>query len=142
MGDTHAAADPGSLRDASRKVAQHKLYNNAMRVSTLVAEIVSRVRIKSSWPSLNPVIEDLTKLIGEITVLAKDDGRQSLADLAGSMDKTIENNALSPSTSERIYELLMLHAQAIAATLREDEGASELVVSALNVAAGLVGNSA
>ncbi|HUT49382.1 MAG TPA: response regulator [Alphaproteobacteria bacterium] len=137
-GDAAAVADVGALTAARETVKSHRVVRISAEISdkalVLEAGITGNTRAKISSADLKELVRKVT----EINRLIETEELTQLATIGHSMTHVVNSIVDVGQASKRLLALLRLHSQAIAATVKGDKAAAELVTNALGRAVEVV----
>jgi len=137
-GDPEAVADVGALAATREVVKSHKVYRLSaeIRDKTLALEegITGTTRAKIPGADL----KELVGKVAEINRLIESEDLTQLEPIGHSMTNVVNSIVDVGRASKRLLAVLRLHSQAIAATVKDDKSAAELVTNALGRAVKVV----
>ena len=134
-GDESAAARKDVIEDASQLVTQHRLTELTTQVSALATQA------KKLNGDNNPAktLITVTRLLDQISSHVDAQGNNNLIILADSMHRVVNVIAETDDPAHGLWDILVLSGHAMSAILADREGASDLVISALDSAMAAIG---
>jgi len=137
-GDPDAVADVGALTAVREIIKSHKVVRIAAEISVkalaLEEGIIGATRAKIAGADLEELVGKVTK----INQLIKTEELTQLETIGQSMTHVVNSIVDVGRASKRLLAVLRLHSQAIAATVKGDKSAAEMVTNALGRAVKVV----
>lgn len=132
-GDEQAVASTENINVVQSRINNHRVNRYAQRIAWLADETIRELKENTLTSSARiERHEELARLIEDLASDLQLQGYGELLDITDSMSNVLEGIVGTPT--RQLYELLKVHALAVTATLLDKEGASELVIQALNEA--------
>lgn len=139
-GDKVAAADTEAIQRTKREIKIQRVYRVANQVTAKAAQVAERLTKNGGQNVPRHHLQELAKLVST----ANDDiVREDLQHLAGIgssmvlvMDGILRSSEAPPNP--RQLEILLLHGQAIVASVQDDGGSAKLIEQALEKATGAI----
>lgn len=137
--DESAAVDPGIVTETMRSLCAQKIF----RLSSDITEIATSLRRQCDEAPDRPLSEmgvgSVSAMLGEIQDLIGEHEFESIRQIAQSTSGILEGIvAAGTEATPKQLELLHLHGQAIAVTLKQSDDSAGALVSALTEAAQVV----
>lgn len=133
-GDEAAAASIEAVDEARNRVDHHLLNRYAQRIHALLDILTSENKEKENDQVETEVcLDEMGDIIQELKARINDNDKYGeLKDICHSMEDLLA--LLRQGTAKRLFDLMRIHAHAVTATLMDQEGASDLIVKALEQA--------
>ncbi len=128
--------DTTAIRRAAETVNVQRLYGLAVEVGTRCETIKERIAEGADARALSDDIARVARLVERVARIDGPEDNPHLAKLATSMRDVMTMILTEERPGPRRFEILRLHALAVAATLRGDVDATDTVAKALAAAAG------
>lgn len=139
MGDTDAVVDEDSIAKTMRSLCAQKIYRLATEISETGLDLVRQCEAVPEAPLPHISLGKIGTMIEEIQTLVGEHDFASILRISESTRAILAGILAEGSKAEpRQLELLHLHGQAIAVTLRSSAEAAGALVTALNEAAMVV----
>ncbi len=138
-GDETAAAHKDVIEDASQLITQHRLTELTTQVSALATQAKNLAKKLNGDNNTAKTLIMVTRLLDQISSHVDAQGNNNLIILADSMHRVVNVIAQSDKTADRLWDILVLSGHAMSAILWDREGASDLVISALDSAMAAIG---
>ena len=122
--------DEIEIKRAANTFTLQRLYGIILPIINLTTELQNAAEETSDGEAFESEISQIVKLVGEIRGIEMPNTVRDLNYLTTSLEKVVDSLAEAASPSPRQFEIVRLHAQAIAATMRGDDQSSGAVVSA------------
>ncbi len=132
--DRLSLIDTAAIRRAAENVNVQRLYSLAIEVGTRCETIKQRIADGENARALSDDIVRVGRLVERVAQVDAPEDNPHLARLATSMRGVMEAVIADKRPSARRFEVLRLHALAVAATLRGDVDATDTVATALAAA--------
>jgi DNA-binding response OmpR family regulator len=140
-GDKEAMAEAPQIGEAMRTVRTHRVFRSALNLSAAIHKL-QRLAQAGRHADITPLqLNELAAQVTGTTGAIREEGLGKLMPIADSMATVIDAVRAAEEPTPRQFEILRLHALAIAATIQENEQAARLVAEALNKAMALVNRS-
>lgn len=133
--DRLSLIDSAAIRRAAQTVNVQRLYSLAVEVGTRCETINRRIAKGDDLRVLTDDITRVGRLVERVARVETPEDNPHLARLATSMRAVMATVISDKHPSPRRFEVLRLHALAVAATLRGDVDATDTVATALAAAA-------
>jgi DNA-binding response OmpR family regulator len=137
-GDKQAIAETPQIVEAMRTVRTHRVFRSALDLGNAVHKL-QRLAQAGRHAEITPLQRNEIAAQADATTAAiREEGMGKLVPIAESMAAVVEAIRVAEEPTPRQFEILRLHALAIAATIQENDEATKLVFEALNKATGLL----
>jgi DNA-binding response OmpR family regulator len=140
-GDKQSIAEPSQIGEAMRTVRTHRVFRSALALSAAVQKLEQLAQAGRYAEITMLQLNEMAGLVAGTTSAIRDEGLGKLLPIAESMASVIEGIRTAEQPTPRQFEILRLHALAVAATIQENEQAALLITEALNKAAALLNRS-
>ena len=124
--------DEIEIKRAANTFTLQRLYGIILPIINLTTELQTAAAETENGDSFEDDISRIVKLVGEIRGIEMPETVRDLNFLTASLEKVVDTLAEASSPAPRQFEIVRLHAQAIAATMRGDDRSSGAVVSAFS----------
>ena len=141
-GDKQAIADPQQIGQAMRTVRTHRVCRSALSLAAAIHRLEKLARASSTADVTALQVNDMANQIGAISGAIREEGLGKLTPIADSMAAMVSGIRTGRDATIRHFEILRLHALAMAATIQENEQAAKLVTDSLNEATSLLNRPA
>ncbi len=138
-GDKSAAAHKDVIEDASQLITQHRLTELTTQVSALAAQAKNQAKRLNGDNNPAKTLIKVTRLLDQISSHVDAQGNDNLIILADSMHRVVNVIAETDDLAHGLWDILVLSGHAMSAILADREGASDLVISALDSAMAAIG---
>jgi DNA-binding response OmpR family regulator len=138
-GDKSAAAHKDVIENASQLVTQHRLTELTTQVSALATQAKNQAKKLNGDNNLATTLIKMMRLLDQISLHVDAQGNDNLIILADSMRRVVNAIAETDDPTDRLWDILVLSGHAMSAILADREGASDLVISALDSAMAAIG---
>ena len=138
-GDKSAAAHKDVIENASQLITQHRLTELTTQVSALAAQAKSQAKKSNGESNPAKTLIEMTRLLDQISSHVDAQGNDNLIILADSMHRVVNVIAETDDPAHGLWDILVLSGHAMSAILADREGASDLVISALDSAMAAIG---
>ena len=137
-GDKQAMAEASQIGEAMRTVRTHRVFRSALDLSGAVHRL-ERLAQAGRHAEITPLqLNDLAGQVAGTTTAIHEEGLGKLVPIAKSMATVIDAIGAAEQPTPRQFEILRLHALAIAATIQDNDKAAQLIAEALNKATALM----
>lgn len=134
--DTDAAVDDDQIAETMRSLCAQKVYRLATDMSVIAGELMEHCEKLPDEALPEPEVGKIASMLNEIQELIAEHSFDSVNQISESTLGILEKIVASGAKADgRQVELLHLHGQAIAVTLRESDESAGALVNALNEAA-------
>jgi DNA-binding response OmpR family regulator len=137
-GDPAAVADVGALAAARETIKTHRVYRISAEISDKTLALEQGVEDKKHAKISNADLKALVDRVNEINHLVRSEELTQLAPIGHSMMHVVNSIVEVGHASKRLLAVLRLHSQAIAATVKGEKAAAEIVSNALGRAVQIV----
>ncbi|MCZ6764190.1 MAG: hypothetical protein O7C63_04565 [Alphaproteobacteria bacterium] len=124
--------DEIEIKRAANSFTLQRLYGIILPIINLSSDLENSATEHPDGEKFEGEISRIVNLVGEIGSIEMPETVLDLNHLTNSLEKVVDSLAAAPSPSSRQFEIVRLHAQAIAATMRGDNRDSGDVVSAFD----------
>ena len=131
-GKTLTKFDELEITRAANSFTLQRLYGIILPIINLSTELEKAATQNSDGVNFEGKISRIVYMVGEIRGIEMPETVHDLNHLTNSLEKVVDSLATTPSPSPRQFEVVRLHAQAIAATMRGDDRGSGNVVTAFS----------
>lgn len=138
-GDETAAAGKDVIENANFLITRHRLSRLTTEVSELAAWAREQAAKGQGKDASAEIVARMTRLVNQVGSHIDVQGDGNLAVLADSMHRVVGLIAQSAGPAHRLWGILELSGQAMSAILADREGASDLVIAALDKAMAVIG---
>lgn len=139
MRDESASIHPDVVAETVRSLCAQKIYRLASEISEIAAGFEVQCTAVPEAPLPKVEMGKVEQMLGEIEEIIGEHRFESVRQIAKSTRAILDGIAAThPKAEPRQVELLHLHGQAIAVTLRESDESAGALVSALSEAAMVV----
>jgi DNA-binding response OmpR family regulator len=140
-GDKQAMAEAPQIVEAMRTVRTHRVFRSALNLSAAIHKLQRLAQAGRHAEITALQLNELAAQVTGTTGAIREEGLGKLMPIADSMATVIDTVRAAEEPTPRQFEILRLHALAIAATIQENEQAAKLVAEALNKAMALLNRS-
>ena len=138
-GDETAAARKDVIEYAIQLVTQHCLTELTTQVSALATQAKNQAKKLNGGSNPAKTLIKMTRLLDQISSHIDAQGNDNLIILADSMHRVVNVIAETDDPAHTLWDILVLSGHAMSAILADREGASDLVISALDSAMAAIG---
>lgn len=131
-GKTLTKIDEIEIKHAANSFTLQRLYGILLSIINLSTDLQNAAAETPGGETFEGEISRIVSLVGEIRGIDMLKTVCDLNHLTNSLGKVVDSLAAAPSPSPRQFEVVRLHAQAIAATMRGDDRGSGNVVTAFS----------
>ena len=124
--------DEIEIQRSANSFALQRLYGIILPIIKISTEIEKAATTDPDGGGFEQEISRISGLVSEVKAIQLPETVRDLTDLTASLERVVELLVESPSPSTRQFEIVRLHAQAIAATMRGDHEGSGDVVTAFS----------
>ncbi len=129
-GKTLTENDEIEIKRAGNSFTLQRIYGIILPIITISLELEKAVAVGYESDDFDREISRIVSLVDEVKAIEIPKTVRDLAHLTESLARAVVNLAEAPSPLPRQFEIVRLHAQAIAATMRgDDDGSSEVVTA-------------
>ncbi len=122
--------DEIEIQRAASSFTLQRLYGIIVPIINLSTELEQAAATETGSGGFEPEISRISSLVTEVKAIELPETARQLTHLTASLERVVDLLVESPSPSARQFEIVRLHAQAIAATMRgNDSGSSEVVMA-------------
>jgi DNA-binding response OmpR family regulator len=138
IGDQKAMAEAPQIGEAMRTVRTHKVFRAALDLSAAVHKLERLAQAGRHAEISAHQINLAVCMVGDTVAAIRDEGLGKLVPIAESMATVAEGIRTAEQPTPRQFEILRLHALAIAATIQQNDAAAQLISEALGKATALL----
>ncbi|MFP6729172.1 MAG: response regulator [Alphaproteobacteria bacterium] len=122
--------DEIEIQRAANSFTLQRLYGIMLPIINISSEMAEVASANPSEHGFDKEISKIVVLLSEVKGIEMPDTVRDLNHLTSSLEKVVEQLVQAPTPSSRQFEIVRLHAQAIAATMRgDDEGSGDVVTA-------------
>jgi DNA-binding response OmpR family regulator len=140
-GDKQAMAEAPQIGEALRAVRTHRVFRSALDLSGQIHKL-ERLAQAGRHGEITPLeLNGVAGQLGAMTEAIREEGLGKLVPIADSLGAVVEGIRAAEQPTPRQFEILRLHALAIAATIQKNDQAAALIGEALSRASALLNRS-
>ncbi len=136
--DPDAALTKESIKAAMDAIKTHRVYRMAMQIGAMAQKLEQRTAHNRSSPIPRQHLSDLASLVNQTNRMIEREGMPHLQRVATSMGQVMDSVMGNVYQTPRHFEVLRLHAHGIVALIREDDRATDIIITALNKAVDFI----
>ena len=125
-------SDETEIERVGHSFTLQRIYSIILPIINISKELEEALAEGFNSDHFDQEISRIAGLVGEVKAIELPDTVRDLTYLTDSLERVVVKLAHMPSPSLRQFEIVRLHAQAIAATMRGDHGSSDEVVTAFS----------
>ena len=141
IGDKEAMAEGPQIGEAMRTVRTHRVFRSALALSAAIHKLERLAQAGRHGEITILQIDEIAGQVTGTTTAIREEGLGKLVPIANSMAVVLDTVRTAEAPTPRQFEILRLHALAIAATIQENDQAATLITEALNKASALLNRS-
>jgi CheY-like chemotaxis protein len=139
MHDESASINPDVVAETVRSLCAQKIYRLASEIGEIAAGLHVQCTVVPEAPLPKVALGKVEQMLGQIEEIIGEHRFESVSQIAKSTRVILDGIAAThPTADRRQVEILHLHGQAIAVTLKESDESAGVLVSALSEAAMVV----
>jgi len=141
VGDAGAAPDVGALTAARELIRQHRIFRMAAQIGEQTLKLENEMAESKSDALPATQFAQIAELVAHANTMIAEDELTELKPIGLSMANLINAIAKAGRLDKRQFAILRLHSQAVAATIKDDQAAAEMIGVALGRAVEVIGKT-